>query len=190
MKTDHLALILLSSTFAACLGDIPTGSESQGTPDLTPPTGSNTTPTPPPPPPTTATEYLQKLAVKECTKAFSCKDDPTAPAEFEQMYGDNPATCALLVTARYAPASVEAEIALLKVIYNATAADACLANMPMPSTCAAYWAQGGFGPRTCGDVFHGTASETEPCAIQLDCVDTDALCDQLTCVASPDPVDL
>jgi hypothetical protein len=138
------------------------------------------------PPPLTVMQYLTQLGGRQCAAAFACQASypATEPMSFESIYGTSASACSSPMVASYAPSLIEAEIAAGNISFNPTAAVECLAGLTA-GDCATFWSSGGITLATCRDVFHGSASDGDPCVIDLDCVNHDSICDAATstCVA-------
>lgn len=104
---------------------------------------------------------------------------------FEQVFGATPAACYIEAASYYDPTAVQSGIAGGTIVFDATAAVACVAGLaavPAP-TCSTFWQQGPAFPAACSTVFTGTVATGGACSSDFECAGQAYCGDAGTCTA-------
>lgn len=128
--------------------------------------------------PLAAADFLHQLGVVQCDKAFACEADfpVDAGATFEDAIGANPGDCRQRADDFYLPEAVEDSVDGGRIVYNAAAAEQCLAGITFPSDCPEYWQVGPTFPAICDATLIGVVADGGDCTIDFDCENPVSIC--------------
>jgi len=176
----HTLLAVALATVTACVGspppdggNTPTTPGSTGNPGGTDPTnpgGGGSA--------MTVAQYFDGLGHKECDQAFACQSTfPAANGKFSDAFGASATACYADAASYYDAATVAAEISAGKIMFNGTAAAACIAGITQTADCAGYWANGAAYPAACATAIVGTVADGGACVVDFDCANAASICD-------------
>ena len=135
---------------------------------------------------TSAAQYLTVLETDDCNEAFACSSSyaQDVGGSFSDEYGATVADCIASEASFDMPAVVQSEIAAGKILFDASEASDCLADVAAPTTCAAYWSDGLSYPGSCDAALVGTVADGGACVVAYDCANESSIClDDGTCGA-------
>lgn len=176
--------------FAACAADVDDGGSTENPNPNTPGPGDD--PNDPNDPPTpggsmTAAEFLTAIGNKDCDDAFTCKASfPTDEGvTFDEVFGASATACYGDAAQYYNATAVQAAITAGKIVFDGTAAKACVDSFAAP-TCSTYWTQGPDLADACGTAMVGKVATGGACAVDFECAGEN-WCDDATkkCAAIP-----
>lgn len=115
------------------------------------------------------TGYLERIAHIHCQQAFGCRSNyPDGEMVFESTWGTTVPACTAQLLGAWDPAAIETEIAKGRIMFDGTAAIACLGAVAF-GTCDEHWERGIQWAEPCYHVLVGTVVTGETCISDYAC---------------------
>jgi hypothetical protein len=119
----------------------------------------------------TPTQVIEKISTAECDQAHACKATfPTdAGVTFDEIFGATAAACYPLNADYWDAPAVEAGVTAGTIMFDQTAASACMSGATTAPACTAFWMEGPGLPDACWDTFTGTIAAGGQCTTDFAC---------------------